>query len=103
MAYWLDVNRCPSFSSSVFEISWAWGLASTSHGTRSTTRTPAFSKASTLSGLFDSNRTPRMPNGFQNLRRKREVPMIGLEAESLIGFDSIEALNPAIRRPAVWP
>ena len=53
----LDVKRCPSFSFFVFRYSSACGLGVTSQGTRSTTWTPARSRASTFSGLFDSKRT----------------------------------------------
>src|SRR5437016_1595877 len=59
------VNRCPIFSFFVLRYSSACGLGVTSHGTRSATRTPARSNASTLSGLFESRRTLRTPSALR--------------------------------------
>src|SRR5260370_32375063 len=58
------VNRWPSFSFLVLRYSSACSFASTSHGTRSTTLTPARSSASTLSGLFERRRTLVTPNSL---------------------------------------
>src|SRR4029077_9984790 len=60
-----QVKRWPSFSFLVLRYSSACGLGVTSQGTRSTTFTPAVSRAFTLSGLLESRRTRVTPSALR--------------------------------------
>ena len=75
----------------VLRYSSACKLGVTSQGTRSTTRTPARSRASTLSGLFESKRTRVTPSALRISAGRVKSRWSALEAEALVGFDRVEA------------
>ena len=61
-------------------------------GTRSTTCTPAFSTASTFSGLFDISRTAFSPKNCRIAPGSSVVAQVAVEPELLVGFDGVRAL-----------
>ena len=62
------------------------------HGTRSTTCTPAFSTASTFSGLFDISRTAFSPKYCRIAPGSCVVAQVAIEAQPLVGFHRVGAL-----------
>ena len=61
-------------------------------GTRSTTRTPAFSTASTFSGLFDISRMAFSPKYCRIAPGQFVVAQVALKAELFVGFDRVGAV-----------